>query len=422
MKISQSYRPSSLSEISEQDHVKSCIKRSLAEGIASSYIFLGERGVGKTSIARIFAKIANCEQFHVMNDCCNSCDCCKNISSIESFYYMEIDAASNRGVDSINHIKDIAVSGIDSNKKRFIVIDEAHMLTEEAFNSMLKILEETPENLSFILITTEYKKMPLPILSRCVTVLFNNLTLNSISDRLRAICADRKIKIENDAIVAISEHANGSMRDAESALESTLLCRKNEDAIYGLDVQNALGKLSVSNVIFIDEYRASHNIKEAISKTLSLIDKFGYKSVIGAFTNHFHNIMLFITDNEKLISQPSLESHYKNSLSLYSGKSEELKKILSSLFTIENSYYSSPISYKAWITLFVKKIVSEFYSKKEIFSQEISEASDLVKESQNKQEILSKEKLLLKTENQKTNLPPIRKMIIAEFIKQELKQ
>jgi len=223
------YRPKTLSDIFGQETVVEILKNAARlNRLAHAYLFYGPKGSGKTTTARIIAKIANCEkrqqdeEFKKLGEPCNQCRSCLEIDKGLAVDVIEIDAASNRGIDEIRNLKEsIRVSPANSYYKVYI-IDEAHQLTREAFNALLKTLEEPPAHAILILVTTEIEKMPATIVSRTQRFQFRKLSLNKIIEKLKNIAAAEKIKINDGALELIAAAGGGSLRDAESLLDQVV--------------------------------------------------------------------------------------------------------------------------------------------------------------------------------------------------------
>ncbi|MGE4484757.1 MAG: DNA polymerase III subunit gamma/tau [Oscillospiraceae bacterium] len=231
------WRPRSFDDVVGQEHITETLKRQIVSGrLSHAYLFVGTRGTGKTSCAKILAKVANCEN-PVGGNPCNKCPSCRGIDSGAILDVEELDAASNNGVENIRTIREEAVYTPASVRKRVYIIDEVHMLSTPAFNALLKILEEPPEHLIFILATTEIQKVPATILSRCQRFSFKRLTPPQIAKRLAYVSEQEGIDLAADAAQLLSRLADGSMRDALSLLDQ---CH-SEDTVDTGRVLSAIG-------------------------------------------------------------------------------------------------------------------------------------------------------------------------------------
>ena len=213
------YRPKTFDDVCGQEIVTTTLKNAIKyKKLTHAYLFIGPRGTGKTSIAKIFAKTINCEN---PNDgvSCEKCDICKMSNNNENVDIIEMDAASNNGVDEVREIKNHVTFMPTFSKYKIYIIDEVHMLSAGAFNALLKTLEEPPKHVIFILATTEPQKVPLTIISRCQCFEFKSIPNNLIEDRIRHICKEEKIKISDDAVKQIGNDSNGGLRDAIGLLD-----------------------------------------------------------------------------------------------------------------------------------------------------------------------------------------------------------
>ena len=234
------WRPQVFDDVKGQDHiVKTLTNQIETDHVGHAYLFCGTRGTGKTTAAKIFAKAVNCE--HPVNgNPCGECAVCKAIANGSSLNVIEIDAASNNGVDSIRQIRDEVEYRPTEGRYKVYIVDEVHMLTTAAFNALLKTLEEPPEYVMFILATTEVHKIPITILSRCQRYDFKRISVDTISERLNELVLAEKIQIEDTAIRYIAKMADGALRDALSLLDQCMAMKVGELLTYE-DVLEALG-------------------------------------------------------------------------------------------------------------------------------------------------------------------------------------
>ena len=236
------FRPNDFSEVRGQDHIVTTLKNQLKLGrIGHAYLFTGTRGTGKTSVAKIMAKAVNCEQ-PTENGPCGECPMCKSIQTQSSMNVMELDAASNNGVDSIREIVDAVQYSPAEGKYKVYIIDEVHMLSIGAFNALLKTLEEPPSYVIFILATTEVNKIPITILSRCQRYDFHRIGIDTIADQLSRLAEAEGVDAEDKAIRYIAKAADGSMRDGLSLLDRCIAFYLGEKLTYDrvLDVLGAV--------------------------------------------------------------------------------------------------------------------------------------------------------------------------------------
>ena len=220
--IARKWRPQTFDEIIGQEHVTTTLKNSIASGrIGHAFLFTGIRGVGKTTAARVLAKALNCEKGPTVEPC-NHCSACNEITSGTSMDVLEIDGASNRGIDSIRELREGVAFAPARDRYKVYIIDEVHMLTTEAFNALLKTLEEPPPHVAFIFATTELHKVPPTIGSRCQVFEFKRITVSALVAQLAKIVAAEGIEVTEDALRMIAREADGSLRDASSLMDQVI--------------------------------------------------------------------------------------------------------------------------------------------------------------------------------------------------------
>ena len=216
------FRPAEFGDVKGQDHIITTLRNQIkAKRIGHAYLFCGTRGTGKTTVAKIFAKAVNCER-PVDGSPCGKCEMCRSIAAGTSMNVIEIDAASNNGVDNIREIREEVAYRPTEGRYKVYIIDEVHMLSIGAFNALLKTLEEPPEYVIFILATTEAHKIPITILSRCQHYDFRRISIETITDRMRELMDTEQVEVEEKALKYIAKAADGSMRDALSLLDQCI--------------------------------------------------------------------------------------------------------------------------------------------------------------------------------------------------------
>lgn len=263
------WRPQSFEDLIGQDHISSTLANAITENkLSHAFLFCGPRGTGKTSTARILAKALNCDKGPTATPC-NKCKPCHQITDGSFLDVLEIDAASNRGIDEIRNLKENARYTASGGKKRVYIIDEVHMLTTEAFNALLKLLEEPPSHLVLILATTEPHKVLTTITSRCQRFEFRPISSGDITKRLTYIAQNENIQLDEESALRIAEHANGGMRDALSLLEQLIVYCGSE--ITADKVKELTGTVDIKKLFEAVEAIKSNKPDEAIIFVNSLI-------------------------------------------------------------------------------------------------------------------------------------------------------
>ncbi|MCD6098892.1 DNA polymerase III subunit gamma/tau [bacterium] len=261
--LARKWRPQRFEEVVGQKHITQTLTNAILKNrVAHAYLFAGPRGVGKTTTARILAKALNCEEGPTPTPC-NRCIPCREITESRSPDVIEIDGASNRGIDDVKALRE-RVQYAPQGRFRIFIIDEVHMLTREAFNALLKTLEEPPDNVVFIFATTEPHKLPPTILSRCQRFDFKRLPMKLVKEKITNIAENEGKPLSEKAAITIAKHANGGMRDALSALDQILAYSK-EKTITEEDVFNVIGILPQEIYLKLIEHIFLKRTKEAIS-------------------------------------------------------------------------------------------------------------------------------------------------------------
>lgn len=372
------YRPVDFNSVYGQEEVVTVIKNAIVSGkVSHAYLFCGPRGTGKTTIAKIIARLVNCENLVDGNPCGKCYNCLNYLNSND---IVEIDAASNNGVDEIRELKD-KINLVPSNSKyKVYIIDEVHMLTTQAFNALLKTLEEPPSHVIFILATTEPHKIPLTIASRCQKFRFSKIDDKKIVERLREISNLEGITIDDDALYEIARLSDGGMRDAINFLDQ--LVAYSNDNITIDDVYKVNGSVSYEEL-----YTLLDNIKN--NNKVKLIEFVDYLDESGKDINKFvEEMLIFIKDvilykNANILSSISTKNDY---IKLVSDKynDKDLYDLIESLNDVQNSIKISNHSSIIFMTSILKysdlkfgnKEINGEKSSEKIISQEIIEKKD----------------------------------------------
>jgi DNA polymerase-3 subunit gamma/tau len=290
--LARKYRPALFSEVLGQEAIVTTLKNAIKHNrLAHAYLFCGMRGTGKTTLARLFAKALNCLQPTSDLEPCNACSFCKEITSGYSLDVIEIDGASNRGIDDIRQINETVGYAASSGKYKIYIIDEVHMLTKEAFNALLKTLEEPPPKVIFIFATTEPHKVLPTILSRCQRFNLNRIPLETIVKKLTRIVKELGVDAEEEALRIIAHRAEGGMRDAESLLDQ--IHSFHEGKITTQTTASVLGVMTRDCFFELDKAGADGNLAAAFEVSHRLFSE-GKDLIhfVEGLTEHFRNILL----------------------------------------------------------------------------------------------------------------------------------
>ena len=309
--IYREYRPKTFDEVLGQEQVTEVLKNQVKNNLIShAYIFSGTRGTGKTSCAKILARAVNCLNPKDGSPC-NECENCKMILSEESFDIVEMDAASNRRIEDIRNLRDKVIFPPANLKYKVYIIDEAHMITNEGFNALLKIMEEPPKHLVFILATTEIEKIPQTILSRCQRFEFNRMDSKYIIENIKKITSDLGVKIDDESLVELANEADGAMRDALSNLDQVLSLGKKEITIDDLVVD--LGIADRRKIFYLVEKIIENDYKKSLKLYREITNDKVVAGVFKDIQNQFRNLL-----------------YIKEGLDDFVEETEESKKLLKS--------------------------------------------------------------------------------------------
>lgn len=337
--IYRKYRPQKLTDILGQETIVQIIKNQASTGnLAHAYLFFGQRGCGKTTTARIIAKLANCQtratdkNFFKLGEPCNNCITCKEIDSGHSMDVIEIDAASNRGIDEIRNLKENIRLSPSSSTYKVIIIDEVHQLTKEAFNALLKTLEEPPKHAILILATTEFEKVPATISSRAQRFHFKKVSIKEIINKLQKICEAEKIEFSSEALELIASAAEGSFRDAESLLDQIF---NIEAEVTANSAEKILGKAGFSKLFELADLIIKNDLENSL-KFINKMNEDGFN--IAQFNKdliHYFRRILSLkfspaleTDFEKILTKQELEKIKEQGQKIDAQKTIDLIKSL----------------------------------------------------------------------------------------------
>ena len=385
--IYREFRPKDFTRVVGQAHIVEILKNQIRTGnLGHAYLFSGIRGTGKTSCAKIFARAVNCLN-PIDGNPCNECENCKMILEDKALEVVEMDAASNRRIDDIRELKEKVIYPPQIVKYKVYIIDEAHMITNEGFNALLKILEEPPKHLIFILATTEIDKLPDTIISRCQRFEFKRINNSDIVENINYVLNNLNVEIEEDGINLISELSSGAMRDALSLLDQVVATGKEKITID--DINECLGLVNLNMLFELSKSILNSSKNETIETFRNLV-KNGKTphNIIIDLIKHFRNIMLVKSIKKELTTLNDVE--YKRYLE-HSNKFEmdELIFILENLLDVEDKMKKSDMQ-NALAELLIIKICS-FKKEKSEIEKRLETLETIIKSGNVKVDIVEKE-------------------------------
>lgn len=349
----------------------------LSKKIAHSYLLSGPRGVGKTTIARIFAKAMNCTDLKD-GEPCNVCNSCVEITNGNHPDVFELDAASNRGIDDVRAVQDAAKFFPIKGKYKFFIVDEVHMLTTQAFNALLKILEEPPEYLIFILATTNPEKIPATIVSRCQRFPLQRIKIKEISDKIKEIAKEEKVKIDDESVFLIAKLGDGALRDAEGVFDMAVsFCGDN---IKYSELKSFLNIPDKDIYFDMSEFIQNGDVKSILIYFNDLEEKgFDMQTFFNGITEHIRDLLIVkSTSNPELLDESdSFREKYLTASKSFS--TDQLQRLLKILFESESRF-----RYSANQKILLETILAELCTVNrdvQDLSELISEISSLKKKS-----------------------------------------
>lgn len=393
--IYREFRPKDFTRVVGQSHIVEILKNQIKTGnLGHAYLFSGIRGTGKTSCAKIFARAVNCLNPKDGNPC-NECKNCKMILNDKALEVVEMDAASNRRIDDIRELKEKVIYPPQIVKYKVYIIDEAHMITNEGFNALLKILEEPPKHLIFILATTEIDKLPDTIISRCQRFEFKRIHNLDIVENIKYILNNLNVEVEEDGINLISELSSGAMRDALSLLDQVVATGKEKITVE--DINDCLGLVNLNKLFELSNSILNSSKNETIETFRNLVENGKTpNNIIIDLIKHFRNIVLVKSIKKELTTLNDVE--YKRYLEHSNQfRMDELIFILENLLDVEDKMKKSDMQ-NALAELLIIKICSYKKEKSEM-EKRIEALENMIKSGNLK--IESKEEIVVEKPEEK---------------------
>lgn len=393
--IYREFRPKDFTRVVGQSHIVEILKNQIKTGnLGHAYLFSGIRGTGKTSCAKIFARAVNCLNPKDGNPC-NECENCKMILNDKALEVVEMDAASNRRIDDIRELKEKVIYPPQIVKYKVYIIDEAHMITNEGFNALLKILEEPPKHLIFILATTEIDKLPDTIISRCQRFEFKRIHNLDIVENIKYILNNLNVEVEEDGINLISELSSGAMRDALSLLDQVVATGKEKITVE--DINECLGLVNLNKLFELSNSILNSSKNETIETFRNLVENGKTpNNIIIDLIKHFRNIVLVKSIKKELTTLNDVE--YKRYLEHSNQfRMDELIFILENLLDVEDKMKKSDMQ-NALAELLIIKICSYRKEKSEM-EKRIEALENMIKSGSLK--IESKEEIVVEKSEEK---------------------
>ena len=330
------WRPMVFEDVLGQQHIATTLSNAIRlDRLAHAYIFSGPRGVGKTTMARILARAVNCRSPRGANPC-NECDMCQEITGGRSLDVIEIDGASNRGIDEIRNLRESARYAPVKGKRKIYIIDEVHMLTKEAFNALLKTLEEQPSQVLFIFATTEVHKVPSTILSRCQRFEFRRIPVEQIVERLRFISQNEAITIDEESLLRIAKKGEGSMRDSQSIFDQVAsFCG---ETIRAEDTNRVLNVVDEAFFFRVTDLVKQRDTKEAVALAAEIVDR-GYdiREFLNCTAEHLRNLLICAATGDASLLEVSPQVRVRYAEEAREFSEEDLLRLITFIVEAENA-------------------------------------------------------------------------------------